>query len=130
MRKTCYLRHLPTPVKQQRKPGDDKSSSQTALNFLRTVPRNPWRKKGCDITLNNEAVDGSHIFGLVIYTIFGALENHLIHVSGPLSVCGSNLLAILNRPVFTDQENVSSTFREEPPKMATFHGNGLLVQYR
>ena len=123
MRKICDLRHLPTPVKQQRRPGDDKRSDQTALNFQRTVPRNPWRKGGSDIALNSEAIDWSDFFSLVNYTIFGAPENHLIHVSGPFSVCERNSPSILNMPAFTDQENINSTFRQKPPKMATFHGN-------
>ena len=74
--------------------------------------------------LNNEAVDGSHFFGLVNYAIFGARENQLIPISRSLSACGKNLLSKLDASAFTDQENINSTLREEPPKMVTFHGNG------
>ncbi len=70
-----------------------------------------------------EAVDGSHFFGFVNYAIFEAPENCLVHVSGLLPACGRILLSMLDTPVFTDQENINSTFREEPPKTATFHGN-------
>ena len=54
---------------------------------------------------------------------FGAQENHLIHVCTHSWACGKNLLSILDTPDFTDRENMNSTFREEPIKMATFHGN-------
>ena len=70
-----------------------------------------------------EAVDGSHFSGLVNYAIFEALENYLVHVSGPLPACGRILLSMLDTPVFTDPENINSAFRDEPPKMAAFHGN-------
>ena len=59
----------------------------------------------------------------VNYTIFGAPEHHLSQGSGPLSACGGILPSILDTPTFTDQENINSAFGEEPPKMATFHGD-------
>ncbi len=112
MERMCNLRYLPTSIIRQRRPGDDKSPSQTALNFPRAMPRNPWRKGGSDVTSIYEAVDGSHFSGLVNYTIFEAPENYLVHVSGPLSACGRILLSMLDTPVFTDQENINSTFRD------------------
>ena len=54
-----------------------------------------------------EVVNGSHFFGLINYTFFGALENHPIHVSGPLSACARILLSFLNTVYFTDQENIN-----------------------
>ncbi len=118
-----FFWYLPTPVKQQQRPGEDKSSSQTALNFPRTVLRNPWRKDGSDVTSIYGDVDGSLFSGLVNYAIFEALENHLVHISGSLPACGRVVLLMLETPVFTDRKNIDSTFREEPPKMAAFHGN-------
>ncbi len=87
------------------------------------MPKNPWRKGGSDVTSIYEAVDGSHFFGLVNYTIFEAPENSLAHVSGLLPACGRILLSTLDTSAFTDPENINSTFREEPPKMAAFHRN-------
>ena len=37
--------------------------------------------------------------------------------------CGRILPSFFDTPVFTAHENISSTFREEAPKQATFHGN-------
>ena len=64
------------------------------------------------MTPNYEAVDGSHCFGLVNYTVVGTSEQHLIHVPVPPAVCERNLSFIFNMPVFIDQENTNSTFRE------------------
>ncbi len=38
-----------------------------------------------------EAVDESHFFGLVYYTIWVAPENLLVHVFGPLPACVRSL---------------------------------------
>ena len=60
------------------------------------------------------------LYGLVNCTIFGAPENHRVYVSGPLPACGRIRPSILDTPDFTDQENINSTFREEPPKWLLF----------
>ncbi len=87
------------------------------------MPKNPWKKGGDDITSIYKAVGGSHFFGLVNYSTFEAPENYLVHVSGLLPAYERILLSMLDEPVFTDQENINSAFREEAPKMAAFHAN-------
>ncbi len=121
--KNGNFQHLPTAVKRQRRPGDDKNPSQTALNIPRSMPRNPWRREGSDVRPKYEAVDRSYPFDLVNYTIFGAPDEHLIYVSWSLAMCRRNLLFVLDTLVFTDWRKTNSTFREEPPKMVTFHEN-------
>ena len=73
-----------------------------------------------------EHQDTSLLRGLLLaifanYTIFGAPEGHLTHVSRPTAMCGRKLLPILDTLVFTDHRKTNPTFREEPSKMVTFH---------
>ncbi len=69
------------------------------------------------------AVDGSHLFDLVNYAIFEAPESCLVHVSDLSPARGRILPSMVNTPVFTDHEDINSTFREEPPKIVTFYDN-------
>ena len=56
-------------------------------------------------------------------TSFRASEEHLTFVSRPAIVCVRSLLSTFGMLALTDWGKKNSTFREEPPKMVTFHEN-------
>ncbi len=81
MRKVRKFRYLPFNVKLQRKLGDDKSPSQTAVNIPRTVPRSPWKNEKSVVTPSYEAIGGSHLLGYLLSSVEKVSLIYPLHAS-------------------------------------------------
>ena len=86
-----------------------------------------WREfssalPGCGDSLYRQEGCRSHVL-LATDTMFGPSEKGFTYISRPHPMCGRRFPFILDTPVYTDQRNMDSTFREKLPKMVTFHEN-------
>ena len=114
---------LPLTVKLQRSARGAKVLSQSAVRILSRVPGSQQGLREGPRTSRYDTFDGVPFCNSANYVVFGSSKKCSTHIPRPHPTTGRSLLSILDMPVFTDQRNTNSTFREEPPKMVIFHEN-------